>query len=407
MWPWTPPLARRRAPSILVPSILAPSILAPSILAALAAPCLVVALGLAGCSGGEAPPEFKALNTGVERPGVDKGDVVAYLVASDGALVIRDAEGQEIAVAPGTPLLASDTLTPAKEALALVLLHNGYTVRVDGGVTLRIDALAVFKDPPATRSIEDQLRASLSDQERGRLGDAGERIGGWQLRRTALDALAPEEMPSIEAAPPPVTPTTPQGAPEPSAEETTKQADAIDGRTPPDDVEEEEDVADVSANVKAGGGSVAGSAVTPKSKKNASIDAPTDRPKESPAKPVARRDQAKVEAPETDPLDDAGDSATTSTKGKSSEPAPVRWTKRSHRWIQGPATGTPSAAIVDALGKCLASRPGAEATAKLTIVDGKITALTIDGAADRSCADALKAIAGPTGSGTLEIKLSR
>lgn len=379
---------------------------------ALAASGLALALLSLSCSGdgARAFTDFKALSTGISRPpATAQGDVVAYLVASDGALTIRDRGGAEVPATAGMPLLADDTLTPAKEALALVLLHNGYTVRVDGGVTLRIDGLAVFASPPATQSIEDQLRASLSSDQRARLGDAGERIGGWQLRRTALDGMAPEEMPAAEpaAAPAPI-----EAASEDQQKKEDRVAEEIDRREAPGTgdraTQGAKETPEIPEPEEVGAGGGASGEPKADGKRSSSARSQNKAPEAKPAPPQPSTPRPKSEPTPADldddgPQTDAG--AQRGSKVPTDEEKAAAWRLGSSTWTAG-AGDKAGASLIAALSKCLSQKTGSTATVVLTITGDRATALTVDGAKHDACLTAVRGLQ-LRGAGTLQVKLTR
>ena len=155
----------------------------------------------------------------IERPSAaTQGAPRAFLGAVAGTLSIAAANGETIESHAGTPLLADDRLTLGDGGLAVVIYTNGNVLRIEGPLDQELRTLAGFDSPPPNGDLETQLVAALSDADRTRLSAENERIGGWQLRVTALEAPAPESEERSEDAS--------KGAPRtPSADEPPRRMD--------------------------------------------------------------------------------------------------------------------------------------------------------------------------------------
>ncbi|HGG57233.1 MAG TPA: hypothetical protein ENK31_05510 [Nannocystis exedens] len=129
----------------------------------------------------------------VKRPNAaTPGKTRAFLGAAAGTLSITAANGNALENRPGSPLLADDRLVLGDDGLAVVIFTNGNVLRLEGPLDQELRTLAGFDSAPIGDDLETQLVAALSDADRTRLSAENERIGGWQLRLTALEAPAPE-----------------------------------------------------------------------------------------------------------------------------------------------------------------------------------------------------------------------
>ena len=129
----------------------------------------------------------------VKRPNAaTPGTIRAFLGAAAGTLSITAANGNALESRPGSPLLADDRLVLGDDGLAVVIFTNGNVLRLEGPLDQELRTLAGFDSAPIGDDLETQLVAALSDADRTRLSAENERIGGWQLRLTALEAPAPE-----------------------------------------------------------------------------------------------------------------------------------------------------------------------------------------------------------------------
>ncbi len=121
-------------------------------------------------------------------PPLERADgVVARLSLARGEVELLRAGSPPAPVRPGAELRRGDSLRVAPGAFAVLALHNGYLVRLDGGQTLRLAEVAVLDEPPASESIEAQLTRMTTAEERA----GAERIAGWQADMQAADSVAP------------------------------------------------------------------------------------------------------------------------------------------------------------------------------------------------------------------------
>ncbi len=160
---------------------------------------LIAGLCLLAPACSDPPPSATAESLGlpqIERPSAaTPGATRAFLGAAAGTLSIAAANGKALESRAGTPLLADDRLVLGDDGLAVVIFTNGNVLRLEGPIDQELRALAGFDSPPVNDDLETQLVAALSDADRTRLSAENERIGGWQLRLTALEAPAPESAP--------------------------------------------------------------------------------------------------------------------------------------------------------------------------------------------------------------------
>ncbi|HEX2569952.1 MAG TPA: AgmX/PglI C-terminal domain-containing protein [Polyangia bacterium] len=146
---------------------------------------------------------------GGRPPGVPADPVVArvHLTSGKGA---RVRAGQVEFPAPaGLPLTPQDEIsTPPGEFLVLAL-NNGYLVRIDEDLSLRVSDIVLLSAPPARESFAAQLDRLVTANERAQ----AERIAGSQARRSAAEAV-----PAQSAAPPKST-RAPKAPPRPAKRE--------------------------------------------------------------------------------------------------------------------------------------------------------------------------------------------
>jgi hypothetical protein len=162
------------------------------------------------------------------RPaGVSEGPRAAVILAVNGAATVTPGRGEPFAAKPDQELLADDTITTAEGGLVVLELHNRHVVRMTPGGTLRVDALAVYGEPPAGDDVAQRFAALLSPRERddGALQVAS-RVAGWNMRMTATQTFAPQVAP----------PASDQPAP-PRLDEPLEGIDGIEGIDPPPTVE--------------------------------------------------------------------------------------------------------------------------------------------------------------------------
>ena len=158
---------------------------------------LTVCAALAGCSGRapEAPPAAQepppSLGAAAEEapavasaapPEPELGDADALVLALRGEVKVRRAD-RESPAHLDQRLVRLDALTTGPGALALVVLRSGYAVRLDEDLSLRVGDLALLDAPPATTSLEDQLKEIVDPGEVE--PPTSERIVGWQQRLRA------------------------------------------------------------------------------------------------------------------------------------------------------------------------------------------------------------------------------
>jgi len=157
-----------------------------------------------GCN--TSPKDLDATALGLplrDRPeAATRGAPRAFLGAAAGELTITAANGASIDPLAGAPLLADDHLRLGADGLAVVIFTTGNVLRLQGPIEQDLRGLAGFDSPPVGDKLETQLVAALSDADRERLGADNERIGGWQLRVTALEAPAPQEEQQLPGKPP-------------------------------------------------------------------------------------------------------------------------------------------------------------------------------------------------------------
>lgn len=126
-------------------------------------------------------------------PGAGSGEPAARVRLRGGTGAHVKAEtGLEFPALAGTVLLRSDLLVvPSGEFLVVLIVGNGYLVRIDEDLTLRVGELVLLDAPATGESLASQLNRLVSKDELGR----AERLAGTQSRVAAAEAIAPEELP--------------------------------------------------------------------------------------------------------------------------------------------------------------------------------------------------------------------
>lgn len=123
----------------------------------------------------------------------------AQVVVLEGVVTAK-AGGVTVPVQPGTLLDASDQLlVPPGAWVSLLLLANEHVVRLDDDVTLRVNELALFDAPKASRSMSEQLESLLTRAERRRLH---ERVTGFHASLSparAMPSTASNQKPARES----------------------------------------------------------------------------------------------------------------------------------------------------------------------------------------------------------------
>lgn len=185
-------------------------------------------LGAALTSGCDAAAPAAGLPA-IGRPeGTSQGPRAAVIVAMRGDVSVEPSElasGTSFPALPELQLLRDDRLVVGPHSFVLVALHNGHIVRLNEGSRLRVDAMAVFADPPAGTDIEQRFADALSPAERDdvELRGAITRVAGWNTRMSAAETIAPQSAQS---------PPLPQDVSEPTGAATVKVADTKPSQAP-------------------------------------------------------------------------------------------------------------------------------------------------------------------------------
>lgn len=111
----------------------------------------------------------------------------AVVLAVQGAVQVRG-EGIDLAARADLPLIREDGLAVGGKSLLLLVLRNGYAVRLDEDLELKVKDIALLDAPPAETSLEEQLRDLVDDG--GMDSPPADRIVGWQQRLRAGRGLA-------------------------------------------------------------------------------------------------------------------------------------------------------------------------------------------------------------------------
>ncbi len=144
-----------------------------------------------GC---DSVPAKTELSPAVGRPdGVTQGPRVAVVVAVRGDVTITPASGEMFVATAEQQLLRDDRVRTAPGSFVVLELHNGHIVRLNQGSDLRVDALAVFDDPPAGDDRDQRFAALLAPDEAKDLELRGAitRVAGWNTRMSAGHTIAP------------------------------------------------------------------------------------------------------------------------------------------------------------------------------------------------------------------------
>ncbi|WAS94674.1 hypothetical protein [Nannocystis punicea] len=179
---------------------------------------VLVALLLAAC--GE--PGTRAA-TG-PAPVVDPAAEVALLAVVEGTVTVRDAQGVETPGRPELSLRRGDTVITTPGALAVVVLANGYVIKLEDDQSTPVRALAHLDDPPPAESVAELFEKALGAEDFARVGGADrlERIAGWNARRASGETPAP--VAKLDDPPAPVKSAEPAKAEE--ADRAPEQPDA-------------------------------------------------------------------------------------------------------------------------------------------------------------------------------------
>jgi len=112
-----------------------------------------------------------------------------------GPAKIRAASGFVFDARPSLPLLIADEIEAPDKGFVVLRLTNGYLVRVDAGVALRVKDIVLLSAPRAGQGLAAQLDRLLSKEEQ----QQGERIAGWHARLTGAETV-PAQQEQKEAA---------------------------------------------------------------------------------------------------------------------------------------------------------------------------------------------------------------
>lgn len=172
---------------------------------------------LVGCT---EPP---VVATSGPAPAVDPAPAVAVLAVVEGQVAVRSAAGVEVAAAAEMPLVRTDTVITSPGALVVVVLANGYVLKLEEDQTTPVRALAHLDDPPPGESVAELFERALGAEAFARVGGAGrlERIAGWNARRASGETPAPVTKSDARAP----EARAPQAAPMPEEED----APTLDG----------------------------------------------------------------------------------------------------------------------------------------------------------------------------------
>lgn len=131
---------------------------------------------------------------------------VALLAVVEGEVSVRDAQGAVTPGRPELPLRRGDTVITTPGSLAVVVLANGYVIKLEEDQSTPVRALAHLDDPPPAESVAELFEKALGAEAFARVGGADrlERIAGWNARRASGETPAP--VARMDAPPAPVKP---------------------------------------------------------------------------------------------------------------------------------------------------------------------------------------------------------
>lgn len=130
------------------------------------------------------PPAPKASD-----PTAEKKPLATVVTGTKDVKVRRDGKGAHQDARAGQELGANDeVVVPADGFAILHLLDNGYAVRLDDALTLRVGDLAMLKAKPKEESLESQLNRLLTPSERA----SKDRLLGWHVGLAAANVRSSE-----------------------------------------------------------------------------------------------------------------------------------------------------------------------------------------------------------------------
>ncbi|MCY1010337.1 hypothetical protein OV079_33180 [Nannocystis pusilla] len=120
-------------------------------------------------------------------PVADPQAEVALLAVVEGQVSVRDAQGAVTPGRPELPLRRGDTVITTPGSLAVVVLANGYVIKLEEDQSTPVRALAHLDDPPPAESVAELFEKALGAEAFARVGGADrlERIAGWNARRAS------------------------------------------------------------------------------------------------------------------------------------------------------------------------------------------------------------------------------
>ncbi|MFY0536324.1 hypothetical protein [Nannocystis pusilla] len=111
---------------------------------------------------------------------------VALLAVVEGDVSVRDAQGRH-AGPPGAAAAPRRHGDHHPGSLAVVVLANGYVIKLEEDQSTPVRALAHLDDPPPGESVAELFEKALGAEAFARVGGADrlERIAGWNARRAS------------------------------------------------------------------------------------------------------------------------------------------------------------------------------------------------------------------------------
>jgi hypothetical protein len=155
-------------------------------------------------------------------PGVPAGPVVARVHLRSGISSRIRVDSVEFPAETGTALTPNDEISTPPGEFLILSLTNGYLVRIDEDLSLRVRDIVLLGAPPARESFAAQLDRLVTREERAQT----ERIAGSQARRSAADAV-PAQSPAPPKFPRGSAPRPPTPAPPPPSETSSSNSGGL------------------------------------------------------------------------------------------------------------------------------------------------------------------------------------
>ncbi|MCY1072399.1 hypothetical protein OV090_47075 [Nannocystis sp. RBIL2] len=308
---------------------------------------------------------------------------VALLAVVEGEVSVRDAQGAVTPGRPELPLRRSDTVITTPGSLAVVVLANGYVIKLEEDQSTPVRALAHLDDPPPGESVAELFEKALGAEAFARVGGADrlERIAGWNARRASGETPAP--VAKMEAPPAPVK------SAEPAQQADRPDAPLTDVTVPENKRGDRDD--DLDGNAEAGIGKIGGAKPVPNRRSEDDLAGPADPvappPSQKPVDTDAKKDKSSSKKSEPPPPPGQGvpppGSAPEAEESSSAADLADSWVLETNPDTQVTRTSLPEAlkARRHALAQCVAGAlPGvAGPELRLKVVGGIVKEIALGG----------------------------